>query len=304
MATDVAPTAGLPARRRPLRALERAAAEMDRLELALLLTLLLLVFHPPRYLYVSLPLSVLALVAILMPPLRRSRLLWLLAALLVGAAAVGHWQTTDNHKYLLAYWCLAIACALSTSDPGPSLARIARWLVAAVFALAVAQKLLASDYLSSDFFYFALLFDERFAFLARHLGGVSEFSRELNEAARRALVNYDSGLEAVKLASASGTLPVVARLVTWWTVLLEAAIAAVYLAPKTARLARWRHPLLLLFVFSTYLFAPVAGFGWLMIVLGVAQLGPAATRMRLAYLLSVVVLQAYRYPWSSLGGGG
>ncbi len=304
MAADLAPAEGLPARRRRPSALERAAAEMDRLELSLLLTLLLLVFHPPRYLYVSLPLSVIALVAILMPPLRRSRLLWLLAALLVGAAAVGHWQTTDNHKYLLAYWCLAIACALWTSDPSPSLARIARWLVAAVFAFAVLQKLLSSDYLSSDFFYFALLFDERFASLARHLGGVSEFSGELNESARRALVNYDSALEAVKLSSQSGTLPVVAAFVTWWTVLLEAAIGAAHLAPQTTWLARWRHPLLLLFVFSTYLFAPVIGFGWLMIVLGVAQLGPAATRMRLAYLLSIVVLQAYRYPWSSLSDGG
>jgi hypothetical protein len=61
--------------------------------------------------------------------------------------------------------------------------------------------------------------------------------------------------------------------------------------------------MLLLFVFSTYLVAPVIGFGWLMIILGVAQLDPAATRMRLVYLLSIVVLQAYKYPWSSLFDG-
>jgi len=304
METDLAPTDGLPARRRWLSGLERAAAETGRLELSLLLTLLLLVFHPPRHFYVNLPLSVIALVAILMPPLRHSRVLWFLAALLVGAAAVGHWQTTDNHKYLLAYWCLAIGCSLWTSDPGPSLARIARWLVAAVFSIAVLQKLLSNDYLNSDFFYFALLFDERFAGLARHLGGVSEFSSELNESARRALVNYDSVLTAVKLSSESGSLPVVATFVTLWTVLLEAAIGVAHLAPRRTWLARWRHPLLLLFVFSTYLFAPVIGFGWLMIILGVAQLGPAATRMRLVYLLSIVVLQAYKYPWPSLIDGG
>jgi hypothetical protein len=286
-----------------LNALEKAAAQMGRLELSLLLTLLLLVFYPPRYLYISLPLSVIALVAILMPPLRHSRLLWLLAALLVGASAVGNWQATDNHKYLLAYWCLAIACSLCTRDPGPSLARIARWLVAAVFSIAVLQKLLSRDYLNSDFFYFALLFDERFAGLAKYVGGVSEFSSELNESARRALVNYDSVLTAVKLSSESGSLPVVATFVTWWTVLLEAAIGVAYLAPQGAWLARWRHPMLLLFVFSTYLFAPVIGFGWLMIIIGVAQLDSAATRMRLAYLLSIVVLQAYKYPWPSLFDG-
>jgi hypothetical protein len=286
------------------RALESAAAATGRLELSLLLTLLLLVFYPPRHLHVSLPLSAIALVAILMPPLRRSRILWLLAALLAGASAFAYWQETDNHKYLLAYWCLAICCCLCTRDPDPSLAATARGVLAAVFSLAVLQKVISGDYLTSGFFHFALLFDERFAWLARHVGGVSEFSSELNESARRALVNYDSVLAAVKLSSESGTLPIVARFVTWWTVALEGTIALAHMVPRSTWLSRWRHPLLLFFVFSTYLFAPVIGFGWLMIILGVAQLEPSATRMRLVYLLSIVVLQAYKYPWSSLLGGG
>lgn len=290
----------VPARREWLAALERAAGQMGRLELTLLLTLLLLIIYPPRYVYISLPLSVMAISAMLIPPLHRSRLLWLSAALLVGGAAIGNWHATDNHKYLLCYWCLAICLSLATSDPDRSLAGIARWLVAAVFSIAVLQKLLSNDYLSSDFFFFELLFDERFAGLAKYVGGVSEFSSELNASARRALVNYDSVLEGVKLSSDSGSLPVLATFITWWNFLLQGVIAVVFLVPTSTWLARWRHPMLLLFVLSTYMFAPVIGFGWLIIILGVAQLDPAQTRMRLLYLLSFVLLQIYKYPWRSL----
>ncbi len=296
-------TESVPPRRGWLVTLERAAGRWDRLELTLVLTLLLLIFYPPRYVYVSLPLSVLAISAVLLPPLRSSRSLWLLAALMVGVAAVSNWHTTDNHKYLLCYWCLAIGLSLATTDPDRSLARIARWLVAAVFSIAVLQKLLSPDYLSSDFFFFELLFDERFAGLARHVGGVSEFSSELNASARRALVNYDSVLDAVKLSSDSGSLPLLAAFITWWNFLLQALIAVVFAAPARTRPARWRHPALLLFVLSTYLFAPVIGFGWLIIILGVAQLDPAATRTRLGYLFSFVLLQVYAYPWRTLFPG-
>lgn len=300
---NLAQTGSLSARREWLGALERAAGQMDRLELALLLTLLLLIFYPPRYVYISLPLSVIAISAILMPPLRRSRFLWLLAALLVGAVAVSNWHATDNHKYLLCYWCLAICCSLCTADPDRSLARIARWLIAAVFSIAVLQKFLSNDYLSSDFFYFELLFDERFAGLAKYVGGVSEFSSELNASARRALVNYDSVLAAAKLSSNSGSLLYLATFITWWNFLLQVVIGVVHLAPTSTWLATLRHPMLLLFVLSTYMFAPVIGFGWVIIILGVAQLDPAATRMRLLYLLSFVLLQIYKYPWRSLFAG-
>jgi hypothetical protein len=280
-------------------AVERAASQMGRLELSLLLTLLLLIFYPPRYVYISLPLSVMAISAIVFPTLRRGRLLWLVAALLVGVVSVINWHSTDNHKFLLCYWCLAIYCSLGTKDPEQSLAQIARWLVAAVMSVAVLQKFLSSDYLSADFFYFELLFDKRFAGLAQYVGGIQEFVNELNTSARRALVNYDSSLTAVKLSS-NGSLLYLARFITWWNFLIQLMIASAFLAPSQTWIANWRHPLLLIFLFSTYLFAPVIGFGWVLIILGIAQLDSTAARTRLFYLLAFILLQVYKYPWSTL----
>jgi len=290
---------GIDTKRGWLGALENAASQMGRLEISLLLTLLLLVFYPPRYVYISLPLSVIAIAAIVLPTLRHNRYVWLFAAFLVGAVSLSNWHSTDNHKYLLCYWCLAIFCSFSTKDPEQSLAQIARWLIAAVFSIAVLQKFLSSDYLNSDFFYFELLFDKRFSGLAQYVGGIQEFINDLNTSARHALVNYDSALIAVKLSSNSSLL-YLAKFITWWNFLIQVMIAVSFLAPTQTWLAKWRHPMLLVFLFCTYLFAPVIGFGWVLIILGIAQLDPAATRTRLLYLLAFILLQIYKYPWSSL----
>lgn len=279
-----------------------AVGEMSRLDLALLLTLLLLVFYPPQYVYVSLPLSVMAICALVVPALRYRPGFWLFAATLVGIVSVVNWHTTDNHKYLLAYWCLAICCSLATRDPERSLQTVARWLIVGVISIAVLQKSLSDDYLSTDFFYFELLFDRRFSGLAQYVGGIQEFVSDLNASARRALVNYDSVLTSVKLAS-SGQLHDLARFVTWWNYLVQCAIAIAFVAPSNSRPAAWRHPLLLLFIFSTYLFAPVIGFGWVLIILGIAQLERTAVTTRLLYLFAFVLLQVYKYPWSTLFPG-
>ena len=272
---------------------------MDRLDLALLLSLLLLVFYPPRYVYISLPLSVLAISAIVLPVLRSKRLLWFSAAILVGAVSILNWHTTDNHKYLLAYWCLAIFCCLSTKDPSHTLAKIARIMIALVFSIAVMQKILSEDYLSSNFFYYELLFDNRFSWLAQHVAGVQEFVNELNLAARRALLNHDSSLLEVRLAT-SGSVVQLARFITFWNFSLQVIIAIAFLAPNRLWIAKLRHPVLLLFIFSTYAFAPVVGFGWALIIMGLAQLDHSANKTRAIYLFAFITLQLYKFPWNTL----
>ena len=273
-----------------------------RFEIGLLPTLLLLAFYPPRSIYISLPLSIIAIAGIIVPALRHARLPWLAAGVLVAAACLTNWQSTDNHKYLLAYWCLAIFCCFNTSDPERSLARIGRWLIALVFAIAVLQKTLSPDYLTGGFFYYELLFDDRFGNLARYVGGINAFIVELNESARQALVNYDSTLTAVKLSSTDNLL-YLAAFITWWNYLIQFAIAVTWLAPASHALARARHPLLLVFLFSTYLFAPVIGFGWVLAIMGIASLDPHAIRTQALYLLAFVLLQVYKLPMIELISG-
>ena len=62
---------------------------------------------------------------------------------------------------------------------------------------------------------------------------------------------------------------------TWGTLAMEALAAGLWLAPLTRRgLLVARHGVVLLFCLTTYAFAPVAGFGWLVIVLGLVTCVP------------------------------
>jgi hypothetical protein len=80
---------------------------------------------------------------------------------------------------------------------------------------------------------------------------------------------------------------------TWVTLLLEGAVAVAFLWPRAGALAALRDPLLLAFCAATYAVAPVPGFGWLLLAMGVAQ-SPADRRaLRLAYVGVFALLILY-----------
>src|SRR5262245_14685477 len=85
---------------------------------------------------------------------------------------------------------------------------------------------------------------------------------------------------------------------TWWTVILEGAIAVVFLWPVKQRLSTLRDALLLTFCATIYAVVPVEGFGWLLIALGVAQCDPSRRRTRFLYLAVFALILFYReVPW-------
>ena len=58
------------------------------------------------------------------------------------------------------------------------------------------------------------------------------------------------------------------------------AVALAFLSPGSRWLGRHRDHLLITFTVTTYLAAPVLGFGWMLLVLGLAQLRSTAGHLR------------------------
>jgi len=50
--------------------------------------------------------------------------LWLTLALLTGVRVIADWPLSDNHAYLMSYWCLACGLVLYADRPAAALARI------------------------------------------------------------------------------------------------------------------------------------------------------------------------------------
>ena len=87
-------------------------------------------------------------------------LLWLGLASLTGIRVIADWPLSDNHAYLLSYWCLACGLAGLSDNPQRYLARNARWLIGLAFAWALLWKLLLSgDYSNGVFFRVTMLTD-------------------------------------------------------------------------------------------------------------------------------------------------
>jgi hypothetical protein len=263
-------------------------------KLALRLTLLLLLLHPIGGGWLHPAFLALAVAGLALPPLLTHPGLWLGLTGLGAWRVVSDWPLADNHAYLLVYWFLAIAIAQRAADPAAVLSWNGRALIAGVFAFATLWKLISPDYLDDRFFRVALIEDRRL----EHV--VSSFSAaqpaEL-DALRSRLAEHADG-PAPALPSDAVLEPerlrALARAATWGTFAGEASLALAFLAP----LGVLRHVLLIGFCAVTYAVAPVHGFGWLLLAMGVAHLPAGAGGLRAGYLACFGLLILYAgLPW-------
>lgn len=287
--------------------LARAGREllaMDRSDLALRLVLVALLLAPVGDRWLR-PLIVgLAALGLLAPSALRSAGLWLALAAFAALRIALDWPMSDNHAYLLSYWCLAAALASASSDRAGALAWNGRWLIGLTFAFATLWKVaLSPDFLDGRFFRVTLLDDTRMEAFTRLAGGLDDDTfLDLRELVRE----HGDGVFVPweVMPEETERFRTLATALTWATVALEGALAAVFLLPLPTLLVPLRHALLLLFCAGTYLLAPVAGFGWLLLSMGVAQTDPAWRRLRLAYVaVFAFVLLATRWPWLELLAG-
>jgi hypothetical protein len=242
-----------------------------------------------------------AALVLISPRALRTSAVWAGVAILVAVRIADDWPLADNHIYLLAYWALAIALALRARDVSHALSTASRWLLGLAFAFAVLWKVfLSQDYLDGRFFRVTLLTDPRFAEVAMLIGGLSADELMAN---RRALDPLPDG---AALATPSAViepprLRALAIVSTWGIVLLEVLVAITMLGPPPVIPAGLRHILLLSFCAITYAFAPVAGFGWLVLVMGAAGTGEADVWVRRVYAGAFLVVLFYsEIPWAGL----
>jgi len=267
----------------------------------LTLTAIILLLRPLDVWWVAPFVLALACLTLVLRQVRRAPITWLLVALLVAVRVAVVWPLSDNHIYLLAYWCLAIGLSLSGPTPAATLSTNSRWLLTAAFALAVLWKgVLSPDYVDGRFFRVTLLTDERFAGASLVFGGLSQDQMALN---RQFLEPLPEG--AVLLSPPPFVEPprlrAFAAAATWGGLVLEALVALLNLLPAGKRIQAARHAALLAFCATTYALAPVAGFGWLLATMGLAQCRTNQRALHGAYVAVFVLILLYsEVPWTGV----
>jgi hypothetical protein len=266
-------------------------------DLGLRMTLLAVLLDPPLLWFERVPPMLLAGLGLAVPATLRARWLWVgLLACAVGSL-VFQWPFSDNHDYLGALWCVAVLCALWSGDAPGVLAHAARRLLGLSFAFATLWKVaLAPDFLDGRFMRVTLQTDGRFENLAVLAGGMTHDDWARNDAALDSVLSGTARFEESGF-SEPPSLRRLAAILTFFTVAAEAAVAIAFLWPLGRGPSRLRNLALLGFAATTYSFATVRGFGWLLVSLGAAQAETRAARA--AYLVVFALIGLYRaVPWS------
>lgn len=239
------------------------------------------------------------LAVVLRPALLESRVLWLALSVVNTVALIDGWVAADNHKYLTVYWVYVVTLAVGVSDQklGETiLAWHGRFFLVFVFCAAALQKTISPTYMSGEMFEMRLLIDERFKAFGHLLGldkSVADAAYELSARLRNPMTEFEGNAVALPSTDRIRTLGLV---ITWYDLLIQYAIGLLFI-PGRGITDRIGHYLLLFFIFTTYLPAPVFGFGWLLAIYGLCLSWKKYPAFNIAYTVSFVVILIYQLPW-------
>jgi hypothetical protein len=276
--------------------LAQRVRELDRVDTATLMTLILLIIAGPSDWYAKIPITTMAVAGLLYRPLRNGAVFWSFVTTLVLTSNFFNYYTADNHKHLMGIWCLGVCLSTYVQDRERFLSAVARSLLGVSFLLAVIWKLVADDFMTGDVMRFELLFDDRFSTVANWIAQVRVDDLEANRKAHALLMNGEIRAGVQATLSYSGGVDLVARGMTWWTIAIEGAVALTFLWPGERGPASLRDLPLLAFLATTYPVATVVGFGYTLAILGISQSVRRAPWVTVAYAALFIVIFAFQIP--------
>ena len=189
-------------------------------------------------------------------------------------------------------FALSVTALVDDSDRRRVIGNASRLLIGWVMALAALQKAASPSYTNGSFMEFALLFDQRFQTPAWWGAGRDLPTLAQNAARLADWVKTSAGLPnaALQVSTTGAHLDWLVLALTWGAVAVEGALACAFLIPSDKATVVVRTVMLMVFVVLTYPLAPVVGFGWVLLVMGFAQVPSGFRRLRVAVLALFVVL--------------
>jgi hypothetical protein len=253
--------------------------------LILRLTALLVLLHVDEFelakLLPHLPQKILCGSMLLFPKLLTNKVMWLTLATVMVVHNIRYWFVLFNHEYLMTYWCLVCALAVWSEAPERVMGWNAKLTIGLCFFFSVVWKVLSNEYFDGSFLHLTFLLDRRLEMGAFLFGGLTPQILQGNREAFATLQAVDPSAE-VTLAT-TALLSALSVVLSYWTLLIEGAIAISFCLPQPRWLYRNRDGLLILFLVTTYLLIPVIGFAALLALMGFAQC--CANRSKVTYLV-------------------
>ena len=254
------------------------------------LTLLLLVFyHPPAWIG-EVPVRVSALFMFFSPKLSRNRWLWVLLFIAYSIFAARYWYYIDNHQYLITYW--VGVCFISTlfKNRIQVLKINAHLLIVLTFLFALFWKFTSPYFLTGDFMQYHLLTDFRMQYINTALVGNTP-EQFLDKKLLLKYLSIEPTLNAKITLDNAPRLHTVAMVMTYLTLIIELLVLLSFSLKNFPLFQKTKDYVLQAFILALYTFIPVTGFGFILAILGIAQLEPGEKKKFGLYFLAIIVMQ-------------
>lgn len=225
--------------------------------------------------------------------------LWFMLALAGTISTILTWETVDNHKYLLDYWMWVLFVVHLFTQPDQQRQIVlfnARFFLCLIFLAASGQKLASPTYRSGEMFEHYLYVDGRFKAFAKLIG----VDPSTGDAVKKRIMFLRSPFAEVEgnQLQVPGTdrARAAAVTMTWWDVSLQLSMGVLFLFGRK-RTDQIAHVLLLFFILTTYIPAPVFGFGWILAIMGFSLAKEKFPTLGALYILSFFAILIYQLPW-------
>lgn len=279
--------------------LSEFARNLDLIQTISVLTLVLaIIFGFDHWLFRVVSGTCFLMFALRPSSLRRPQF-WFALALAGTVTIILTWEQVDNHKYLLVYWTWVLFIVHLFNHPDQQkriLLFNARFFLCLIFLAASVQKLSSPSYRSGEMFEHYLYVDPRFAAFGKLIG----IHPAVGDAVTRQMHFLRSPFADVEgndiHIAGSDRAQIAAMAMTWSDLGLQFTIGALMLFrwPRTEQIA---HVLLLFFIFTTYVPAPVFGFGWILAIMGFTLAKDKFPKIATVYILSFFAILLYQLPW-------
>jgi hypothetical protein len=222
---------------------------------------------------------------------------WLGLFILQSVDLYQSWISAANHTWVMWYWGLAMLAAClfkDTTDQTKIISNNARWLLIIIMLVAVVWKITTPSYLDGSFFERNLVSNPLMTTFTHVISGLEWDAIEGNYQTNYQM--FDNPNITSRQYQSNNTAHYLSLGITWWVLIIELVIGALLLIQRF-KTDTWAHILNIVFIACAYLGAPILGFAWILIVLGIAATGTSHSFLRPWYALLFLLILIYGLPW-------
>lgn len=273
-------------------------------DLALKLTMLVILIYHPFSSFINLIILPPIILGIINQEFSRAKYFWPLIFSAMFLDLILRWNYVDNHMFLYAYWALTLALAFFPKflnkeiDPEKMIQTNAKYLIGLVMLCAFLWKCLSPSFVDGSAMISYFYFDSRFLKLTSWITGKdlsSLFQYKSMLSSYKDVYLVPEAIHMFDKVPVDGNIRFFSYLFSWWIIIIEGLLAFFFLTAKKLRSEIIANILLVLFIATTYIFADVKGFGWILLILGIAQTTDKTKIFKLLYFVCFILIQIYVY---------